>query len=328
MAGNRLPPSMAIAMLIAGTLAGPPAAAEPVLLGETPVELQLALETPASGECRPDVALAPPPWLPALVVPANPWLAARPATEPGIPAGLRLARSPVGSRWHLQYRVARGDTLGRIAARFHLPADDLAAANGILSASRRLVAGQWLRIPSPLDDLDPERYARLPETIRSATHRLLLIAHFERWAAAYGLPVDLLQAVAWVESRWQANALSDKGAMGIGQLTPETVDFVCRVLLRRACDPWQPEENIRMSARFLRYLLEQTDSLEDALAAYYQGLGALRAHGRYAVAEPYVAAVLNARTLFAPALLDEALAPSPDRISSDQAPAARPASTS
>ena len=306
-------PAMAAAMVVPGpdadTCAGP----------------VLVFETPASGECNAEVALAPPPWVPDLVPPANPWLARRPAQEPRLDPGLRVVRAGAAGGWQLQYRVGRGESLGAIAARFRARVTDLLATNGLRSP-RHLVAGRWLHIPSPLDAVHPERYARLPESIRAQAHRLLLIAHFERWAAEYELPPDLLEAVAWVESRWQANALSNKGAMGIGQLTADTVDFVSAALLRRPCDPWVPEDNIRMSARFLRYLLGETNDLADALAAYYQGLGALRAHGRYAVAEPYVDAVLAARALFVQPAPDESAAPPPASADSDApaAPGSRP----
>lgn len=299
---------LALGMTLAvASAAGQPVRAErmPAIAG--PDGFGVAYESPASGQCESEVVLAPRPWLPALV-PANPWLATRPATEPRLPAGLRIARTE-DEGWRLQYRVVPGDTLGALARRFRVPAADLAAANGI-ARPWRLVAGRWLSVPSPLDRVSAERLARLPDAIRSNGHRLVLIAHFERWASAYALPPELLQAVAWVESRWQANALSAKGAMGIGQLMPDTVDFVCGVLLRGPCDPWHPEDNIRMSARFLRYLLEETGNLEDALAAYYQGLGALRAHGRYPTADPYVASVLAALALFGPGPPGEpALAP-------------------
>jgi soluble lytic murein transglycosylase-like protein len=79
---------------------------------------------------------------------------------------------------------------------------------------------------------------------------------------------------------------------------PDTVHFVSKRLLGRELDPWTPEQNIQMSARFLRYLMDETDDVRDALAAYYQGLGALRARGVDGATEPYVNNVLTARRYF------------------------------
>ncbi len=78
----------------------------------------------------------------ALRVPRNPL---RPAPE------LVLASIPTGERHveqvrEAEYRVRRGDTLSRIAARFGVRTKDLMAANGIRSANRIRV-GQRLEIP-------------------------------------------------------------------------------------------------------------------------------------------------------------------------------------
>ena len=41
-------------------------------------------------------------------------------------------------------------------------------------------------------------------------------------AAAHGVPLDLLTAVAWIESRYNPRAVSPKGAVGLMQLMPAT----------------------------------------------------------------------------------------------------------
>ena len=114
----------------------------------------------------------------------------------------------------------------------------------------------------------------------------------------YGVPHDLLKAMTWVESGWQTHKVSSTGAIGIGQLMPDTVDFM-NVVLRTKLDPRVPEHNIRMSARFLRYLLDQNRGRADsALAAYYQGLRSVRERGVFAETRQYVATVLAVRPAF------------------------------
>src|SRR5205807_4126252 len=107
--------------------------------------------------------------------------------------------------------------------------------------------------------------------------RLALRPTFEWWARAYGVPADLIEALAWYESGWQNRIVSSTGALGIGQLMPETSAFVDQVLLHAPLDPKKPEDNIRMSTRFLRFLLDQTGGkAEVAVAAYYEGLATVR----------------------------------------------------
>jgi hypothetical protein len=226
----------------------------------------------------------------------NPWLASRPESETVVATPVQITKTPDG--WRLRYRIARGDTIGRIAQRLGVPQRALLAMNRIRDA-RRIIAGHWLTVPSVLDEEGDAQITRVPAELEKHPHRLALLLSVQRWAREYELDPDLLAALAWVESRWQSNALSEKQAMGVGQLVPETVSFACEVLLRRQLDPWNPDHNLQMSARFLRYLLDETSGkLDDALAAYYQGLGALRRDGWYPVTKPYVERVQAARALF------------------------------
>ena len=53
----------------------------------------------------------------------------------------------------------------------------------------------------------------------------------------------------------------------------EAVDFVNQQLLHTKLDPRRPDDNIRMSTRFMRSILDATRGRADlALSAYYQGL--------------------------------------------------------
>jgi soluble lytic murein transglycosylase-like protein len=76
----------------------------------------------------------------------------------------------------------------------------------------------------------------------------------------------LLHAVVKVESGYNARALSPKGAAGLMQLMPDTA--------RRysVSDIWDPRQNLRGGARYLRDLLAMfNDDLSLALAAYNAG---------------------------------------------------------
>jgi len=229
---------------------------------------------------------------------------------PATPAKAATAKKPKDDRvrvshqtrdgkiWEIQYRVAPGDSLWSIASRFDVPVARVALANGLRNPNR-IRAEQWLQIPLDMWALEPDAFERVPDTLRRYPERLHLVAHFERWAREYDIEPDLLKALGWVESRWRPNALSHRGAIGIGQLMPSTVDFVTRELVGEPLDPWRADQNIKMSAAFLRYLLDETDDDPRlALAAYYQGLGAVRSRGVYPRTRPYVAQVLAARSHF------------------------------
>ena len=109
-------------------------------------------------------------------------------------------------------------------------------------------------------------------------------------ASGSGLSPDLLAAVVWQESRWRADALSPKGAMGLAQLMPGTA----RAL---AVDARDPAANLAGGARYLRQMLDRFDGdVERALAAYNAGPGRVtRAGGIPAIAETrrYVSTIID-----------------------------------
>lgn len=120
--------------------------------------------------------------------------------------------------------------------------------------------------------------------------RQALAPAFDHSGAVVGLSPELLEAVAWAESRFNPDARSPKGAQGVMQLMPGTAAEL-------GVDPTVPQDNIRGGARYLRQMLETFDGdLELALAAYNAGPGAVRRHGGvppYPETRRYVAAVLD-----------------------------------
>ncbi len=195
------------------------------------------------------------------------------------------------------YRVADGDTLGSIASHLGLGVTALAQANN-LDNPNLIVAGQVLSVPASDDAA-----ASLPASLfgRRAQDRSLveLAPVIDRWADANGLPRDLMKALTYQESGWNNDAVSSVGALGLGQLMPDTVEFVNGVLLGGThLDPGVPEENVRMSARYLRFLMEAAGNEDDAIAGYYQGLDAVHRIGWYDDTVDYVANIQALRSHF------------------------------
>lgn len=100
----------------------------------------------------------------------------------------------------------------------------------------------------------------------------------------------LLEAVAYVESRFRVDAVSPKGAIGMMQLMPATAGEL-------GVDASDPAQNARGGATYLRQMLALFDNdLELALAAYNAGPSAVLRHRSvppYAETRAYVAAIME-----------------------------------
>lgn len=111
-----------------------------------------------------------------------------------------------------------------------------------------------------------------------------------RAASHYSLSADLLEAVAWQESRFRSAAVSPKGAVGVMQLMPATA----RAL---GVDPHDVVQNIHGGAAYLGQMLNRYGgNVELALAAYNAGPGAVDRYGGvppYRETQAYVAAIMG-----------------------------------
>jgi soluble lytic murein transglycosylase len=95
-------------------------------------------------------------------------------------------------------------------------------------------------------------------------------------AKAHDLDPALLASVVYVESRFNPNAHSDAGAIGLMQLLPETAEGIAlrtggtRFIVDDLRDP---DLNIRYGSWYLDHLIGRYGSVDTALAAYQAGQG-------------------------------------------------------
>ena len=91
-----------------------------------------------------------------------------------------------------------------------------------------------------------------------------------------GLDPDLLAAVVYVESRFDPDARSGSGAIGLMQLLPATAEGIAartggsRFVI---ADLRDPDINVRYGAWYLGHLRDKYGDVPSALAAYHAGQG-------------------------------------------------------
>jgi Transglycosylase SLT domain len=101
----------------------------------------------------------------------------------------------------------------------------------------------------------------------------------ENAAREYGHDAGLLRAIIHVESRFNASAVSPKGAIGLMQVMPTTAARFGVLEPRTAL--FDPQANVQTGARYLRVLRDLfVDRIDLAVAAYNAGEGAVLRHHR------------------------------------------------
>ena len=113
---------------------------------------------------------------------------------------------------------------------------------------------------------------------------------FSSAAESHGLSAQLVEAVAWRESRLDPRAVSAKGALGVMQLMPATARAM-------GVDPRDPVANLDGGAAYLARMMQTFDGdVALALAAYNAGPDAVKRHAGvppYPETRAFVAAVMR-----------------------------------
>jgi soluble lytic murein transglycosylase len=170
-----------------------------------------------------------------------------------------------------------------------------------------LVAVALVAVGAWVVTTEPDWYQRARYPLRYET---IVRAH----ARNYDLPPALLAAVIYTESRFDADARSEAGAVGLMQLLPDTARGIA---VRTGGDGFvesdllDPEINVRYGSWYLRHLLDRYHDVPTALAAYHAGEGNVdewRRDGggvRFPETRHYVQKVLDARGVYADVYADE-----------------------
>ncbi|HEY7615529.1 MAG TPA: lytic transglycosylase domain-containing protein [Terriglobales bacterium] len=164
----------------------------------------------------------------------------------------------------------------------------------------------------------PQTGGQMRYAVRTAFTQAQIDAAIQQAAARHNVDPNLVRAVVKVESNFNPNAVSRKGAMGLMQLMPQTARQL------KVENPFDPEQNVDAGVRHLKRLMESYGGdVRLSLAAYNAGAGAVaRSAGipRYAETRNYVRRItqlylggsVSGRQLFG------SVAPDPVRMQRDE----------
>jgi soluble lytic murein transglycosylase-like protein len=158
----------------------------------------------------------------------------------------------------------------------------MAQANGLrLGAAPQSRQDAWRNQTRLIDTRLSTQYstASVPPTVRAArvpqyqgTYRGEYLDIARAAARRYDIPEDLFLRLVHQESRWNPNAVSHAGALGLAQLMPDTARML-------GVNPHDPRQNLDGGARYLRMMYDRYGNWRLALAAYNAGPGAVDQHG-------------------------------------------------
>jgi peptidoglycan hydrolase-like protein with peptidoglycan-binding domain len=193
----------------------------------------------------------------------------------------KVTRHPKPARLSVHV-VKAGESFFSIAAHYRVSPWQLAKQNR-LRLTGVIVPGQRLRLP---------KGATTAARVRVPASRDDVRASLNHWSRVYGVDPTLSRALAWMESGFQEDVVSNVGAVGVMQLLPETWQWVDVVLLGRRT-PRTADGNVRAGVRYLRWQLDQFHGdVKLALSGWYQGARAVREIGLYSDTKQFVAVVL------------------------------------
>jgi hypothetical protein len=224
----------------------------------------------------------------------------------------------------VKHEVRPGETATGLAVRYHAWTAELLGLNR-LGSRGALYQGQVIRIPVVVSAVRkahgqvPKPTTHRPRHHRPRHHKhqhhkhpLPLLMHSQtppgrgwlhtdltrdqvrslvtRMAHHYGVPKSLALAIAWQESGWKQRRVSSAGALGVMQVMPDTGRWM-RWYAGRELRLRDTHDNIQAGVMTLRILQSWTRYDNNAIAAYYQGLGAVRKHGYFQDTKQYVRSV-------------------------------------
>ncbi|MBO0906649.1 LysM peptidoglycan-binding domain-containing protein [Arthrobacter sunyaminii] len=250
----------------------------------------------------------------------------RPGQEISLSTGTATSAAPAAAAAPAAtHNVEAGDTLTGIAARYNMGLTDLMAANGMddstvlfpgdvvaLSAGGQvttlsgapveaapadLVPNTFLHYTYPdhvVADANANKHALNNTAVPSQAEMQQIVA---QTAVQMGVDPALAMAFSFQESGFDQRAVSPANAIGAMQVIPSSGDWASD-LVGRQLNLLDPYDNATAGVAIIRSLLLTSDSLENAVASYYQGQYSVTTHGMFEDTRGYVASVLAHRQSF------------------------------
>jgi LysM repeat protein len=206
---------------------------------------------------------------------------------------------PAGPPDRGTHTIAQGESLTSIAAMQRTTVQQLIAANPDIVNPNLIFVGEALNLPGGVTSATTTTTSTTTSVSFTTSTSSDVPTLLTQYAQAYGLDPVLVQALAWQESGWRQSVVSSAGAIGVMQILPSTADWLSTDVVGRPLDvSGNVNDNIEAGVAFLRFLINNTGSVQLGVAAYYQGPGSLASVGMLAETQQYVSNIMAIRSYF------------------------------
>jgi LysM repeat protein len=195
------------------------------------------------------------------------------------------------------HTIQPGESLTSIAAMQRTTVQQLIAANPDIVNPNLIFVGESLNVPDETSSGASSSTTTTTQINFTPTASADVPTLLTQYAQAYGLDPVLVEALAWQESGWRQNVVSSAGAIGVMQILPSTADWLSTDVVGRPLDvSGNVNDNIEAGVAFLRFLINNTGSVQLGVAAYYQGPGSLASAGMLPETQQYVSNIMAIRS--------------------------------
>lgn len=119
--------------------------------------------------------------------------------------------------------------------------------------------------------------ADVPEQVLKYKYKMQYVSTVLNYSDKYDVDAYLIYAIIKAESNFDEDAISNKGAMGLMQVTESTGAWICDQIdlnISSTQDYFKPEININLGAWYIKHLTQvYNGNLTNAVAAYNAGRG-------------------------------------------------------
>ena len=228
----------------------------------------------------------------------------------------------------IRFAIALTAALGLACAKTPAPAPSAAPeptpAPEPVSVSEPVPEVEPAPEPEPGAEAEPESAPApdIPELSEKLVERVMKQqAQVQLYAAKHEVDPDLVNAIIWVESKFDPRAKGPAGAMGLMQLMPRTAGSLAKRLGRRS-RPYDPDFALDAGCLYIHRIQARFEGdLRLSLAAYNRGVGKVKAWVEAGEALPERTAAYVDRVLAAKAWLPLLIA----RVQADEAAPSEPA---